>query len=209
MKKRLIFLGVMAFAFLICIVPHVVLGLEINLLKAPLCSISNVFYILFKIIHAIIAYVKRHEDNYCTMMAAAGEGRAVRREFLDSISYKHSKYEEHPTRKFIKDYISYTPPKKEDNPHTHTKKYKIEFFCYFTLLCITIPLYIPFLLYTSKMSVMTAFLPILFWLLTDIVYMIHSLICLPQTIKYYKAKQQKARDELREQQRKEEMGRFK
>ena len=209
MKKRLIFLGIMVFAFLICIVPHVVLGLEITFLDDPLYCFMIAFFIVFKIIHAIIAYIKRHENNYCFIMAAAGEARAVRREFLDSISYKHSKYEEHPTRKFIKDYISYTPPKKEDNPRTHTKEFKIEFFCYFTLLCITIPLYIPFLLYTSKMSVMTAFLPILFWLLTDIVYMIHSLICLPQTIKYYKAKQQKARDELREQQRKEEMGRFK
>ena len=179
MKKRLLYLGVMAFSFSISIVPHLILKPEITFRENLLGAMMVIYSMVCHIAHVVMAYFLRNKDNFVTVAKAR------------------------------KRYSLYKSLFDDDHPLASTKEYKREFYWQFLLLSFPIPFYIPYILYLNGHPGQPIIPALLFYALPQFVFFIHFLCTeIPQGLKIIREKEQKAQKELREQQEREEMGKF-
>ena len=179
MKKRILYLGVMVFSFSISIVPHLILKPEITFRENLLNAIMVIYSMVCHTAHVIMAYFLRNKDNFVTVA-----------------KYKQRYY----LRKALFD---------DDHPFTSTIEYKREFYWQFLLLSFSIPFYLPYSLYLNGNPLQPLVPALLFYVIPQSIFFIHFLCTeIPQGLKIIREKEQKAQKELREQQEREEMGKF-
>lgn len=94
-----------------------------------------------------------------------------------------------------------------DKNYTFTTQYQNEFYWMFLIYCVTIPFYIPCIFFTTKWIHTLWTLCIL--ATPQVIYIIHGISQTLKDINEYQAEKQKRDQQLKEQQRREEMGHFK
>lgn len=94
----------------------------------------------------------------------------------------------------------------DDKDYTFTDKYMNDFYWMSLIYWFTIPFYIPCIFFISEWwHVVWAFCV---YLVPHIIYLIWGIFDMSKDVKEYRLKQQKLAQELKEQQAREEMGRF-
>ena len=95
----------------------------------------------------------------------------------------------------------------EDRGDTFGEEYKNEFYWMFLVYCMAIPFYIPCIFFASEWKHTLWTLCVLF--VPQIAFIIHGISKTMRDVKEYKVLKQKQEQELKEQQRREELGFFK
>ena len=108
-------------------------------------------------------------------------------------------------------FLSFATPRGDiwgsDKDYTFSKEYNREFYWQFVVYFVTSPFYIPCIFFPSNWLHTLWTLCVLF--APQMVYVVYGILSTLKDVKEYRATQQKREQELKEQQQREEMGRFK